>query len=696
MRKLTHVICLTITIAFIAKGTAVAQSQFITDTQINKLAGELSEMYGDNLRPQIDKGVHQVAAFWRADDGTADEFADFCRENFIADPDVRRKTADRFETNFASMYGHLAEMGRDLNWNLDVVTGPILPIDYAFGRLSPGAHLEEDMFRTKVAFIALLNYPLHTLDERLQSGPMWSRDDWAQSRMVDGFSSRVPAEVSQEISEAYVAADTYIGQYNIFMHHLLTADGQRPFPEGLCLISHWNLRDELKAQYAEPDGLPRQEVIYDLMLKIIRQEIPAAVINNPAVDWNMTTNDVTVAAGIDGDIPANWTKSGAPGDPVDNTREPDTRYSRLLGIFHAQQKADPYYPTMPTMVDRRFQRSFEISEDNVVAILKSICSSETVAKVGQLIRQRLGRDLRPFDIWYDGFKTRGSIPEDKLDSIVNERYPSVEAFQADLPNILLKLGFSKAKAGYIVDHVAVDPSRGAGHAMEPGRRADKAHLRTRIGEHGMDYKGYNIAIHEFGHNVEQVFSLNEVDHTLLRGVPNTAFTEGFAFVFQARDLELLGLEPKSNVAEHLKALDDLWGAYEIAGVSLVDIGVWHWMYQHPDATPAQLREATIGIAKDVWNQFFAPVIGLKDSEILAVYSHMIDAGLYLPNYPLGQLIAFQVEEHVKGGNMAQEMERMCKLGSITPDLWMKEAVGGPISAQPLINAADKALVALAN
>jgi hypothetical protein len=34
--------------------------------------------------------------------------------------------------------------------------------------------------------------------------------------------------------------------------------------------------------------------------------------------------------------------------------------------------------------------------------------------------------------------------------------------------------------------------------------------------------------------------LYEVDHTLLAGVPNTAFTEALAFLFQARDLKLLG------------------------------------------------------------------------------------------------------------------------------------------------------------
>ena len=72
-------------------------------------------------------------------------------------------------------------------------------------------------------------------------------------------------------------------------------------------------------------------------------------------------------------------------------------------------------------------------------------------------------------------------------------------------------------------------------------RSAKTHLRTRVGANGMDYKGYNIAVHEMGHNVEQTFSLNNIDYYTLHGVPNTAFTEALAFVFQGHDLELLGL-----------------------------------------------------------------------------------------------------------------------------------------------------------
>ena len=75
--------------------------------------------------------------------------------------------------------------------------------------------------------------------------------------------------------------------------------------------------------------------------------------------------------------------------------------------------------------------------------------------------------------------------------------------------------------------------------------------------------------------------------------------QALAFVFQARDLELLGLSSPDEKARSLATLDDFWGTFEIAGVALVDMRVWRWMYAHPDATAADLRVATIGIAKDV-------------------------------------------------------------------------------------------------
>ena len=226
-------------------------------------------------------------------------------------------------------------------------------------------------------------------------------------------------------------------------------------------------------------------------------------------------------------------------------------------------------------------------------------------------------------------------------------------------------------------------------------RGAESRLRTRVGPGGMDYKGYNIAVHEMGHNVEQTISLYGIDHYTLSGVPNTAFTEALAFVFQARDLELLGLEPPDAETRALAALDDFWGAAEIAAVALVDMRVWHWMYDHPDATPAQLKEATLQIARDVWNEHYAPIMGVEDVTLLAVYSHMIHSQLYLPDYPIGHMIAVQVEEHIGDtGPVGPEFERMALTGNVAPDLWMRDATGAAVGPEAMLAAADRALQTL--
>ena len=49
------------------------------------------------------------------------------------------------------------------------------------------------------------------------------------------------------------------------------------------------------------------------------------------------------------------------------------------------------------------------------------------------------------------------------------------------------------------------------------------------------------------------------------------------------------------------------------------------------------------IAREVWNEYFAPVFGARDVTLLAIYSHTINNMLYLPDYPLGHMIALQVE-----------------------------------------------------
>ena len=672
-----------------AAPAAEAAPSWVKDS-IAKMNRELLAKYGDSRSERVQRGLQQVSEFWRAEDGDAATFEDFVRNNFAGDQGTLDTMFNRLESLLEQLGGHMHEINREFRQQSDLDLGPVLPFDEIIAGYDPSAHVVDDFFQNKLAFVVLLNFPLTTLDQRLKDGPSWSRRQWAEVRLAEGFSKRIPADVNLGIGQAGAQADQYIAEYNIWMYHLVDAQGQRVFPPKMRLLSHWNLRDEIKADYADSsNGLAKQRTIQQVMERIVTQTIPAVVVNNPAVDWNPFTNDVTPASAKDSDT------ASSPPEKPSNAREPDTRYAMLQKTFFASKKADPYSPTAPTLIARRFDEDREIPEARLRAMLEQVLTHPLVPQVAKLIESRLQRPLEPFDVWYSGFRPGSQYTEAQLDEMVSKKYPTAQAYQKDIPNLLMKLGFSPERAQYVASNIVVDPARGSGHAMGAEMRAEKAHLRTRVEKGGMNYKGFNIAVHEMGHNVEQTFSLNDIDHTLLKGVPNTAFTEALAFVFQGHDLELLGLPAPDARSLAEKTLNDFWGTYEIAGVALVDMTVWHWMYDHAQATPKELNEATVQIAKNVWNKYYAPVFHKKDVVLLGVYSHMIDSFLYLPDYPIGHLIAFQIEEQMKkAGSIGPEFERMAKMGDVTPDLWMEHATGKPVGPEALLEATQAALNAV--
>ncbi len=651
------------------------------------LKQQLIKQYGDKQAEAINTGLQQVAGFWTEADGSQKEFESFVKDNFAGEPVVRDAMFTRFEYLLEKLDGHMQEIGREFRVQSDLDIGTIYPFDEIFAGYSAGAHVSDDFFSNKLAFIVLLNFPLKSLDAKLTEGDKWSRREWAEVRLAERFSKRIPASVLQAVSKSVAEAEQYIAEYNIYMHLVTGPKGEKPFPKGLRLLSHWNLRDEIKADYSDKkDGLLKQQIIVKVMERIVDQTIPQAVINNPNYEWNPFTNDIKLASETDPAFSA----------VADNNKikspEPDTRYQVLLNTFLASKQIDPYSPTAPTHILRRFNEDREIPEERVKKIFEDVLSSPLAKQVAQLIKQRLGRELQPYDIWYNGLVPRSAYSEAQLDELVKKRYPTPDAYKKDIPNLLTGLGFTKEKAAFLAENIMVDPARGSGHAMGAGMREAKTRLRTRVGKDGMDYKGFNIAVHEMGHNVEQTFSLNSIDHTLLQGVPNTAFTEALAFVFQAHDLELLGLSSADGKTNAMKTINDYWMTFEIAGVALVDMAVWHWMYDNPSATPTQLKEATISIAKDMWNKYYAPVLGTKDVTLLGIYSHMIHSFLYLPDYPLGHTIAFQIEEQMKKtGHIGPEFERVAIQGRIAPDLWMKTATGLPVGPEALLKATAEAL-----
>ena len=647
----------------------------ITEATIESAIKAISSKTPANPSPLIEKGVTHAASLWRDSDGTPEDFVKFCSDNFIVNPAQKEATFKGFCNYMESLNGHFNKLSLDMQENVTLMKGDLLPVDPMFAAYNPGAHLINDLYENKIAFIVALNFPYYSTEEKNVSGENWSPLEWGYARLGDMFDSRVPSELVQRSTKVAADADAYIADYNIYMGHLLNDDKDRLFPDNMVLLSHWNLRDEIKADYADKkEGFEKQKMIYKVMERIIDQSIPKAVINSGNQDWNPFTNEVFVS-----------------GSKSDIDSEGDGRYQQILNTFHVYQALDPYYPEMNTAIQRAFSMGMQIPQPEVQKLFNELLSSSQVQEVASLIKKRLGRELAPWDIWYDGFKSRSSISEESLNIITQKKYPNAKAFENDLGNLLLKLGFTKEKASFISSRISVDPARGSGHAWGAQMRSENAHLRTRIPATGMNYKGYNIAVHEFGHNVEQVTSLNDVPNYMINGVPNTAFTEALAFVFQERDLFLLNMIDKNPEKESLKTLDIFWSVYEIMGVSMVDMKMWQWLYSNPNSTANDLKEAVLQISKEVWNTYYAPIFGVKDQTILAIYSHMVNSPMYLPNYAFGHLIHFQLEEHFKTHEFAPEVLRIYSLGLLTPNEWMKQAVGTGLSNEAILKATEVAV-----
>lgn len=678
-----------------------ANTHMIKEESIQQALTSLQQTHPNTDLVLAERGVRQVAALWQEADGTETDFVELVTTHYAATAEEKKVLYNRL-SHILEQCGQSADLLNNTLQEPTTLVGKGEPstVDWIISGYSPMAHFTEDMFANKIAHICVLNFPSFTLEEKNTLGQGWTRQEWAYARMGEVFNTRIPGSVYAHSAQAMSEAENYIAGYNIMMHCLRNEQGEQLWQEPMALLSHWNLRDELKSNYAVGDeamrreGKEKQEMIYQVMLRIIHQDIPACVVNNAEYLWKPYSNEVQ-------EVGSSEVKE------VRNSG--DERYQKILDICHAMQQIDSYRPDAPSHVLRTFNEDLEIPKEEIEALFLQLIQSDEIKAVAQIIRERLGRELRPYDIWYDGFKSRSTLSEDKLTAQTQSRYPTAHAFEKDMPRMLMDLGFGKEQAQAIASHIVVEAARGSGHARPCVGRNQPARLRTRISDKGMDYKGYNIAVHEFGHNVEEVISLYDIDYYTLAGIPNTGFTEASAFLFQERDLQLLGYKAKGERAPHEvtnfvgdpaeakgeEVLDMIWGMYEIMGVSLVDMAMWEWLYANPKATAAQLREAVIAIAGDIWNKYYAPLLGEPDCPLLGIYSHMVGYALYLPAYPIGNIVQFQLEEHLATyktpAEFAQEYSRIYQQGKLTPDAWMKGAVGEAMSVEPLLKSVRKAI-----
>jgi len=626
----------------------------------------LQEKHGVKLAADIDRGVTAAARVWPGSSKTASgAFAAFCLEQYMPPGKARDQLLERLDEYLHVVSGSVGATSKVIRAGVDIADRPMLPAESVLSRFSAGNHLAEDYRDAHVSALVQLNFG--TDDTR----PLRTRKAWAARRLSRFGRTVIPARLGQKSVAVNAEVDQFISGYNLNLDRFRFGDPKVRFPKGTKLVSHWGLRDYMTSLNGQRDALPKQRAILDVMRRVVDGQVPREVLDDPSVEW---------------DIPAKKIRNGS-GDWRPARGQGALRWEKFRDVWKVTRAIDPHR-VRPNLIDTMFEEVREIPEKTVVGILEAILGSPHATRIGRYMRDQLGRDLEPFDIYYKAFHSSGpgksALPYD-----IRERYPDRDALQAAIPEILRKLGWSKTRAEWIASRIRVDNGRSAGHAWPPYADHDLQLLRVRVDERGCDEISFETFMHELGHCVEGVLSSYEMDYKQLWSVPNTAFSEGFAFTFEDQTDRVLGRrrQPRSDA----ETLVRFWEPFEIAGPSLMEIRLFHWLYENENASAKAIQKKARQIGDEIWHRYYAPIFGDDGYGLMSVYSHIIWGDFYLAEYPMGYVIAYQVRKFLEEKNLAEETERMCGIGSIYPESWMKEAVGSKISVKPLLADTAKAL-----
>ena len=648
-------------------------TSFLTPQNLSYAVDGIVTLHGENCRVHAARGIHQCAVLWRDSDGDASAFAQFCLDHFAATPEARTKLLDRLETVLEQVRGHLYEMRRNLRRWSDLVGDSLPETDSAFATFDPAPDLSEQFYDQKIAFITLLNFEKSTLDDMLTAGSEWDAARWAEARIAGSFGPRIPKKVADLARDLHFKSYHWVSNFHVPVGTMTDTTGRRWFESDRALLAHWLIREEMKGGYNDPDGLHKQRALSWVMGRHIDGTLPLAIMDRTSTeDWNPATNTI---GGAD------------PGPVLDLVR-----YEHWMNNVRIARALDEHHPDHPSAIDRKFGLEREIPEPEVEQLLVDLLAAPVRKDLAALVSKRLGRPLEAHDIYFDDlFETRDA---DEMNAEVSRLCRDEVEFQAKLPEILRGLGWPDDDAEFLGSRVRVEIARGSGHAMRPQLAEYGAWLRTNRLKDQLGWDGFDTGMHELGHNLEQLCSTFFVPRTALRGVPNTACTEAFAFLYQSLAKRALGIEDAAEAerAYHEETIASMLMACQIAGPSLVELRTWRWIYEAGDAcTPEGIRENLLRNAREVWAEFFQAHFGDDPYHILGAYQHMLGHPLYLPDYAIGRTISHQIRSHMQGKDLAAETKRICSIGRVTPDAWMRSAVGGPLSATPLIDDTAAAL-----
>jgi hypothetical protein len=96
----------------------------ISQNTIDDVTNALLDEHGGTHRFRIERGVNQAAGLWRAADGDEDDFAAFCKAQFIGSDAELESVFEKLMVNFEILSGNMLRIKKDLMRPLHLDLGP--------------------------------------------------------------------------------------------------------------------------------------------------------------------------------------------------------------------------------------------------------------------------------------------------------------------------------------------------------------------------------------------------------------------------------------------------------------------------------------------------------------------------------------------------------------------------------------------
>ena len=128
-----------------------SKTMFIQQSSIDGTIQKLTAKYGESSKTRMERGVRQIASLWTSEDGTAQDFENFCLKYYISDDANREKVFQRISGNFESLFGHANMVSLDFKRAMALDMGETFDIDEIFNAYDAYSHFNDDFSSNKIS-----------------------------------------------------------------------------------------------------------------------------------------------------------------------------------------------------------------------------------------------------------------------------------------------------------------------------------------------------------------------------------------------------------------------------------------------------------------------------------------------------------------------------------------------------------------